>query len=94
LRLNVHKSMEPGQIHPRALKELADEAAELLFIIFEKSWVPGELPWDWKNETSLPFTRRGGRRTQGTICQKASPLPGKSMEQILLEDSCVNAHEG
>ena len=63
MKLNVYKSMGPDDIHPRALKEL-------LSIIFEKSWLSGEVPSDWKKkETLLPFLRKEERKTQGTTGQ-------------------------
>ena len=66
MTLNVYKSMGLDDIHPRVLKEMADVVAELLSIIFEKSWLSGEVPGDWKRETFLPFLRKGERKTQGT----------------------------
>ena len=46
MKLSAHKSMGLDNIHPRVLKEMADVVAEPLPIIFEKSWLSGEVPAD------------------------------------------------
>ncbi|RMB95383.1 hypothetical protein DUI87_28371 [Hirundo rustica rustica] len=37
-----------NRIHPKMMRELADEFAKLLSIIHQQSWLTGELPDDWK----------------------------------------------
>lgn len=37
-------ALHPDEMHMRVLKELADEAAKLLYILFEMMWQPGAVP--------------------------------------------------
>lgn len=74
LNLKVHKSIGPDKMHPKVLREMADEVAKLVFTIFEKSWQTGEFPTDWKRWNISPLLKRGRKKTWGTTDQSVSSL--------------------
>ncbi|RMB89237.1 hypothetical protein DUI87_34386 [Hirundo rustica rustica] len=60
--LDIHKSMRPDRIHPRVMRELADELAKPLSIIYQESWLTGEVPDDWKLANETPIHKKGGKK--------------------------------
>ena len=53
--LDTYKSVESGGIHPRVLRELAEELAKPLSIIYQHSWLTGEVPDDWRVTSVTPI---------------------------------------
>ena len=65
LKLNVNKSCGPDRLYPRILKELANEIAKPLQIIFNKTLWEGKVPQDWKVANVTPIFKKGSRNLRG-----------------------------
>ncbi|KAK4824795.1 hypothetical protein QYF61_019463 [Mycteria americana] len=89
--LDTHKSMGPDEIHPRVLKELADVLTKPLSIIYQQSWLTGEVPADWRLANVTPIYKKGWKEDPGNYRPVSlTSVPGKLMEKIIL--SAITLH--
>ncbi|RMC01166.1 hypothetical protein DUI87_22257 [Hirundo rustica rustica] len=93
--LDIHKSMGPDGIHTRVMRELAEELAEPLSIIYHQSWLPGEVPDGWKLANVTPIHKKGGKEDASNY-RPSSPTSvlGKIMEQFILSVITQNLQDG
>ncbi|KAK4809540.1 hypothetical protein QYF61_016972 [Mycteria americana] len=57
--LGTHRSMGLDGIHPRVLRELAEVLTKPLPILYQQSWLTGEVPGDWRSANVTPVYRKG-----------------------------------
>jgi len=82
--LNTYKSMGPDGIHPRVLRELAEELAKPLSVIYQQSWLIGEVPDDCRiaNITAIYKGQKEDPRNYRPV--SLTSVPGKIMERFNL----------
>ncbi|KAK4816584.1 hypothetical protein QYF61_017974 [Mycteria americana] len=89
--LDTHKSMGPDEIHPRVVRELAEELAKPLSIIYQQSWLTGKVPDDWRLASVMPIYKKAQKEDLGNYRPVTLTLvPGKIMERFIL--SVLNSH--
>ncbi|KAK4825598.1 hypothetical protein QYF61_000687 [Mycteria americana] len=83
--LDTHKSMGPDEIHLRVLKELAEVLTKPFSVIYQQSWLTGEVPVYWRLANVSPIYKKGRKEDLGNYRPVSlTSVPGKLMEQIIL----------
>ncbi|KAK4814395.1 LOW QUALITY PROTEIN: hypothetical protein QYF61_018154 [Mycteria americana] len=79
--LDIHKWDPPI----RVLRELAELLTKPLSILYQQSWVTGEVPVDWRLANVTPIYKKGRKEDPGNYRPVSLTLVlGKVMEQIIL----------
>ncbi|KAK4826877.1 hypothetical protein QYF61_011996 [Mycteria americana] len=86
--LDTHKSMGPDEIHPRVLKELAEVLTKRLSIIYQQSWLTGEVPADWRLANVMPIYKKGRKEDPGNYRPVTHLVDeGKAVDVVYLDFS-------
>jgi len=89
--LDTHKSMGLDGIHPRVLRELAEELAKTLSIIYQQSWLTGEVPDDWRIANVTPIYKNSWKEDARNYRPVSlTSVPGKIMKRFIL--SVLSGH--
>ena len=73
--------MGPDVIHPKVLRELAEELAKPLSIIYKQSCLTEEVPGDWRITNVTPIYKQGRKEHPGNYRPVSlTSVPGKIME--------------
>jgi len=83
--LETYNSVGLDVIHPRVLKDLAEELAKPLSIIYQQSWLTGEVPDNWRITSVTPIYKKGWKEDPGNHRPVSlTSVPGKIMERFIL----------
>jgi len=81
--LDAYRSMGLDGIHLRALRYLAEELAKPLSIIYQQSWLTGEVPGDWRIDNVAPVYKQGRKEDPGNYRPVSlTSVLGKVMELL------------
>ncbi|KAJ7402816.1 hypothetical protein BTVI_82794 [Pitangus sulphuratus] len=77
-------------IHPRVMRKLVEELTKLLSIIYQQSWLSGEVPDDWKVVNVTLIHKKGCKEDLGNYrpVSLTSVLGKYAFPRVLIFDIC------
>ena len=86
--------MELDGLHPRVVGELVGVLAEPFSAIYQRSWLSGEVPEDWRLANVTAIYNKGCKEDLGNYRPVSlTSVPGKVMEQIILGEITRHVHD-
>ena len=83
-KLIINKSPGPDGIHPRVIKELRNEVADLLTRVCNLSLKTATVPEDWRIANVTPIFKKGRRGDPGNYRPVSlTSVPGKMVESLI-----------
>ena len=85
--LKEHSACGPDGIPPRVIKEMKNELARPLTLLFRKSLDTGKIPDDWRLAEVTPIFKKGSKADPGNYRPVSlTNVIGKMMEKIVKEE--------
>lgn len=97
--LDPSKSCGPDGLHPRLLKELAEELADPIAELFTISFAEGKLPHQWKDANVTPLFKKGDKSEAGNyrpvsltsiLCKIMEAIVRDSIVEHMEANGCVS----
>ena len=87
LKLDGNKSFGPDEIHPKMLRELADDISEPLTLVMNETLLTGAIPEEWKLAHVTPIYKNKGAQNLAVNYRPVSltSIVCKLMESIIRE---------
>lgn len=63
--LDMHRSAGRDGIHPRVLRQLAEEFTKPLSVIYQHSWLTGGVPVAWRSANVTPIYKEAWKEDSG-----------------------------
>ena len=92
LKLKIDKSPGPDAIHPRLLKELAEEVSPALACIYNTSLKIGSLPDDWKTAQVKAIYKKGAKKEPKNYRPVSLTCIACKVMESIIRDHMVRNH--
>lgn len=100
--LKINKSPGPDELHPRVLREAAEELAKPVTLLFQQSIQEGKLPQIWKDANVTPLFKKGSKSNPGNyrpvsltciLCKVLESIIRDKLVKHMLENNLLSKHQ-